>query len=206
MKVWYTSYGSNLFEDRFLAYINGGKVDGMTYPEIGCKDKTPPLIKKTYFLNANYKFIEHAKKWDDMGVAFISLKEPVTEKILVTSYLIEAEQFIEVMMQENSIDSNESKLNTSILDKSDKELFPGRWYSTLCYLGELDGYSSYTFTCDDLRFSKEGVAPAISYLNVILNGAYSSNVFTEEEVVNHYLRNNEVASKYSFEDLIKLFK
>ncbi|CAI5500851.1 unnamed protein product [Closterium sp. Naga37s-1] len=44
--VWYASYGSNMLEERFMCYIQGGAVDGMTHPCHGCSDPTPPRASK----------------------------------------------------------------------------------------------------------------------------------------------------------------
>ena len=41
--VWYASYGSNMSKERFLCYIRGGSVEGMTKRCEGCADPSEPL-------------------------------------------------------------------------------------------------------------------------------------------------------------------
>jgi hypothetical protein len=40
--VWYASYGSNLCKERFLCYIEGGSITGLTVELRGCKQKIVP--------------------------------------------------------------------------------------------------------------------------------------------------------------------
>lgn len=44
-KILYASVGSNLRTERFMAYINGGAVNGTHRIYEGCRDKTPPSHK-----------------------------------------------------------------------------------------------------------------------------------------------------------------
>src|SRR3990170_1609889 len=113
--VWYASYGSNLlYEDGFLGYIEGKVRRGCREPEKGCKDKTPPRTDKTIDIPFPLYFAERSSKWNNGGVAFISLSRDENNPTVGRMYLITEEQFIDVVKQENgnqeiSIDLEEVK-------------------------------------------------------------------------------------------------
>lgn len=47
MDVWYVSYGSNISENRFSCYIEGGIPEGSEKEEKGCENTTPPKKVKS---------------------------------------------------------------------------------------------------------------------------------------------------------------
>src|SRR3954449_2685541 len=71
--VWYASYGSNINTDRFLCYIKGGKPEGSSKVETGCKDPSLPIASSTFTMNFPLYFAKEAAKWESKGVAFIGL-------------------------------------------------------------------------------------------------------------------------------------
>ncbi|WP_232824218.1 MULTISPECIES: hypothetical protein [Paraliobacillus] len=73
--VWYASYGSNLNRDKFLCYIKGGKAEGSSKVEVGCKDKSLPIKEVTYKMNLPLYFAKNSVRWQKQGVAFIGLKQ-----------------------------------------------------------------------------------------------------------------------------------
>lgn len=69
--VWYASYGSNINQDRFHAYIFGEIPPGGTVSEIGCRDQSLPLRAENVMIDFPMFFAKQSKRWDNKGVGFI---------------------------------------------------------------------------------------------------------------------------------------
>ena len=119
--VWYVSYGSNLCLERFLLYIVGGTNKELNVSQIGCKDKSLPLMSR--MVNIPYKlyFARSSSRWNNGGVAFID--ETTQSNTIGRAYLITKEQLIDVQTQEGAT-----------------------WYDNKLYLGQIDGIVAYTLT------------------------------------------------------------
>ncbi|MDR3166470.1 MAG: hypothetical protein LBT93_00885 [Treponema sp.] len=118
--VWYVCYGSNLLEERFRCYIQGGKYQGKVYK--GCEDKTDPRRRRAAILPYERYFAQKSKFWDEGGVAFLDKDKPSV--VLGKMYLISEDQFEAVKEQE------------------------GRWYQTLLCFEKVDGHPVKSFTND----------------------------------------------------------
>lgn len=121
--VWYVTYGSNLYEDRFLVYIKGGKKynDKKIDP---CDDITPPRKSIRYDLPYNMFYAHHSPSWKEHPVSFLDISEPGFA--YGRAYLITKEQFKHVRKWEGK--------GTD-------------WYCDKIYLGEIESYSAFTLTC-----------------------------------------------------------
>jgi|GEM_PF-4448125 hypothetical protein len=69
-KVVYVSYGSNMFTERFMAYIAGGTPTGASRTYEGCEDKTPPSHKFVLTSNAHIGyFARNSTVWGEAPYA-----------------------------------------------------------------------------------------------------------------------------------------
>jgi hypothetical protein len=142
--VWYASYGSNMHEDRFMAYVQGGRPEGATRTYAGCTDKTPPVEDVPIRFHARPHFAMRSTVWSG-GVAFVD-PDPQAA-CLGRAYLITAEQFDEVVAQENGTP-------VSMADQIDFEqvLLSGTHrigdgqYETMVHIGDYEGAPVITFT------------------------------------------------------------
>lgn len=158
--VWYACYGSNLLEERFRYYIEGGyfPVNGRTYS--GCSNTK--LWKETELVNVKGElyFAKRSPSWNKQGVAFFDPKGD--KRVFMKLYKITFGQLKEVMEQE------------------------GGWYSHMDCVGlNEDGLPIYTLTSKE-RF--DDIAPCKEYLQVIEQGLLECGLDNEE--VMDYLEMN----------------
>lgn len=183
--VWYVAYGSNLCESRFMAYINGS--DGSIWPKArGCRDKTPPLRDITGEIRGSIYFAEHSKSWDNGGVAFYdpTLKDSIT---LVRMYLVTLEQFNDIFLQENGLDSGDITATISNLSVGSSVVHGTGWYREILRLDDVKGYLAFTFTSPVRKLQAVQIAPSRKYVEVIAEGLRSAHGKNESEALD-YLR------------------
>ncbi len=144
--VWYACYGSNLSEDRFLCYINGGVCEYNGRKYYGCMDKSAPLAAMPIDIPYRLYFGNKSDSWEGCGVAFL-YPEPDSKAITKgRMYLINYEQYTQVHEQEG--------------------LGPN-WYDKQIDLGEVDGCRILTFTNSNVRpFNM----PSGQYFRVMADG------------------------------------
>lgn len=97
-RVWYACYGSNLKEDRFRCYIQGGHCadNNKDYP--GCRDKS--LWKDNFWMSfpGRMYFGQRSGSWEGGGVAFYDPGLPGTT--IMRLYNISRAQLRDVQKQE----------------------------------------------------------------------------------------------------------
>ncbi len=182
--VWYMAYGSNLFRARFMAYINGS--DGSIWPKArGCRDKTPPLRDITGKIPGSIYFAEHSKSWENGGVAFYDLT--VTDSItLVRMYLVTLDQFNDIFVQENSLDSGDITATMTGLTVGSSTNYGDGWYREIWRLADVNGYPTLTFTSPVRMQEATLVAPGIRYREVISEGLKESHGKSEHEIAAYF--------------------
>ena len=165
--IWYVSYGSNMLEERFLCYIEGGCFeDGGSYNE-PCQDTTAPLEKIAIDIPYDMYFGNYSGSWHGCGVSFLD----TTQKghALGVAYLITLDQFEHVAAEENC------------------GRFPngqGEWYEDIIVLGEMDGIEMRTITNNKMRDYNE---PCEEYLNTLKRGIRENWSEMSEEDIECYL-------------------
>ncbi|XP_042420772.1 histone deacetylase 5-like isoform X1 [Zingiber officinale] len=200
IEVWYASYGSNMWKPRFLCYIEGGKVQGMTVPCSGSLDKSLPRSIIWKVLPHRLLFgRSYTRTWGKGGVAFLNPERDTSEKAHLCMYRITLEQFNDVLAQENSLHQEDGAiqrmvsplldvdiLNYVAKNKSTRlETIKDGWYSTVLYLGEEDNVPILTMTCSasDIQCFKSGEfptsAPSRDYMNTLVNGLVEGKQLTE---------------------------
>jgi hypothetical protein len=196
--VWYASYGSNLSRDRFLCYIKGGRPKGSEKDEVGCKDKSLPIREETLIINYPLYFAKKSIRWQKQGVGFIGLTKDEKYETYSRKYLITKEQFVDVVKQENNgveldVDFEEVKnLGYKTLRDS--------WYGTILYLGEENGFATFTFTGDadlDVPYTK----PSDEYLKMIIEGLKKSVQLNNTEILDYLLTKPGIDGNYSRDEI-----
>ncbi|WP_180960135.1 hypothetical protein [Neobacillus cucumis] len=199
--VWYASYGSNINTDRFLCYIKGGKPEGSSKVETGCKDPSLPIDSLTFILKYPLYFAKEAAKWESQGVAFIGLNEEPGCVTYSKKYLITAEQFIDVVRQENNGIEINFDLN-EVIKYGTKVFRPNAWYGNIVYLGEEKGYPIFTFTAPWDMNEIEWKKPSHPYLKTIIKGLKED--YTNKEIYHYFQSKQGIKGKYTDDELRNL--
>jgi hypothetical protein len=166
--VWYTAYGSNLCESRFLAYINGS--DGSLWPKTrGCRDQTLPRRNIFGTIPGQIYFAKRSRNWDNGGVAFYDPTLNDSE-IPVRMYLVTLEQFNDIFLQENDLASGDITAIVRGLSANSLAICGEGWYREIWRLADVEGYPALTFTSPVRVNDAELVPPSQKYFEVIARG------------------------------------
>jgi hypothetical protein len=175
-RVWYVSYGSNLLRARFLAYVQGGRVAGNDIEYEGCRDTSLPEGDVPMTIPYSLYFAGWSKRaWGGTSAAFISLASP-NPPSLARAYRITAEQFLDVVRQENAdgVAVEEFEVTAERAKQhGHAPLLQSGTYSELVYCGERDGEPMLTFTASEERDGPR--APSAAYLQAIGSGLRESH-------------------------------
>lgn len=103
-KVWYASYGSNLFPARFMLYINGGVAPGSEYLHEPSPSKEPLGGRFAARLPFRLIFGGTSLIWDGMAKAYLDpvATDDPAQHAIAELYLINRVQFEHVVWQENA--------------------------------------------------------------------------------------------------------
>jgi hypothetical protein len=211
--VWYASYGSNLLRERFLCYIIGGTPEGAKRNNTGSTDKTLPLEDRPISIQHPLYFAERSESWQDAGVAFISEERTDQAATLGRMYLITAEQFIQVVRQENGLEPDDDSLNFDILpytegeEETQEEFIIGTgWYGKVMILGRQDGYPIYTFTSPTSIHDRVPISPGENYLRTIGRGIHETYGFDQEQIADYFLEKPGVKGFWTKDQLLEQLK
>lgn len=166
--IWYASYGSNLLYERFMRYIEGGKLEGSTKAERGARNTAPPLKSMTYSIHHELYFAKDRSKWGEGGVAFIKNEQNNGITTYSKAYLITAEQFEDVVCQENQVHSVEIDYE-QLVEQGFIDILDG-WYGRLLLIGYKEQLPIVTFTAASNWSFSEEKKPSAAYASVILKG------------------------------------
>lgn len=201
--IWYASYGSNLNRERFMCYIGGGRPKGSEKTEVGCTDKTPPLLEETDIIRYPLYFAKRSNRWQKQGVAFIGLDEEEDAQTFSKRYLITADQFHDVVKQENN--GVELELNFDEIIRGRYQKVRESWYGTIIHLGQHDGIPVFTFTADwglDVAFTK----PSEPYVSMIMEGLKTIEGLRHADIMNYLLTKPGIIGEYTKEELEQLMR
>lgn len=164
--VWYVSYGSNMFMERFLHYIHGGSFGGCRDLP-ACKDTTPPIAVKTIEIPYGMYFGQYSPYWEG-GVSFLDVTDK-KGKALGIAYLVSKDQFRHIVTQENG-------------GHYPKD---GRgWYPNIIGLGIIGGFEVKTVT---KNIRHEYNEPSQKYLDTLRNGIRENWPDMSDEDIEDYL-------------------
>jgi hypothetical protein len=100
--VWYVAYGSNLSQDRFACYLQGGQPAGARRSYPGCRDRTPPREVVGLRIPGRVNFGGVSRVWGG-GLAF--LDTGADGEAVARGYLIGTDQLDEVFALERRYDT-----------------------------------------------------------------------------------------------------
>lgn len=201
--IWYASYGSNLLEERFLCYIQGGKPKGAAKSYLGCTDKTLPIDNEEIYICSEMYFAKSSRNWEDEGVAFIKTDFDEQQQTLGRMYLITKGQFIDIVKQETDFKGNLTIDFDGAISGGSLVFKKGSWYGNIIFLGNQHNNPIFTFTHQDniLPTTK----PSSNYLKTIIKGIHETyDHLNTAEIVDYLISKKGVAGNYSREDLEKL--
>lgn len=141
--IWYVAYGSNLLEERMLAYIKGTSFRGKE-PKGACEDASDPVGSVAVSIPHDIYFANKSSTWNRYGVAFLDVDE--SGRTLGRAWLITKKQF-----------ENLHKLEGRGED----------WYHRIVEFQPLLGIPAWTFTKENRENENE---PCQEYLDVIEEG------------------------------------
>jgi hypothetical protein len=199
--IWYASYGSNILEARFLCYIKGGKPIGAEKEYRGCHDKSLPKANDIIHINYELYFAEKSKTWDNGGVGFIKTEYNQNCITLGRMYLIQREQFIDIVKQETNntnnltIDFKKTIIEGSIIIKEKS------WYGNLIYLGEKNNFPIFTFT--NKETTKTFNEPSKPYLKTIIKGIKETYNHTNNEIAEYFITKSGIKGNITLPELTK---
>lgn len=179
-QLWYAGYGSNLYHERFIHYITGGKFRlGGSYLK-GCSDKTPPKENKPIKIPHCLFFAKRSPSWEGAGIAFISLKLESNKNNYTYGRMwkITQEQFLEIWKQEGK-----------------------SWYNKKLGLGQDDGIPIFTITSsDELEFHK----PSDKYLETIVIGLKETFYHDNETILKYLMEKPGIKNNFTRDKLMEI--
>jgi hypothetical protein len=204
--VWYASYGSNLSKERFMAYLQGGKAPGARFAQKGCTNPAPPLAERRILLLHRIYFAATSPQWEDGGVAFVRTDRDESAKTLGRMYLITADQFREVALQENRLKDYEVGWTVDWvgLERDGQARFGSGPYGTLLHLGREGGQPIVTATAvwNDDRAPLNRPSPR--YLQAIVGGLQEAYPISDEAAVEYLITAPGIAGALSEEELMAI--
>lgn len=199
--VWYSCYGSNLHEDRFMCYIKGGKPKNSTRVEIGCKDKTPPKENRAYKLNRPLYYAKNSPHWNNGGSSFVGQTPHKDNFTLSRMYLITKEQFIDLVNQENS--AKDIKINFEKAIKNQISKVADTKFGILLYIEHVDNMPVFTFTNEDEMGDSPFTKPDILYLKTIVAGLKEIYNLSNQQFVDYFIKKPGIEGNYTEVELLK---
>lgn len=196
--IWYAAYGSNLSEERFLYYINGGTPVGTTRNYTPCDDLTPPRETRPYELNFELFFARHADSWNG-GIAFIDNVQDNEINTLAKLYLISKTQFNHLAKQETqtpgvvNIDFEEAENEGRTVFKRPS------WYGLVLFLGHVENIPVFTLTQE--RTIESFTKPSEKYLMTIASGLRQTHNLSNDEIFHYFSKLKGVGEYYKFFEL-----
>lgn len=202
--IWYVSYGSNLLRQRFMVYIQGGRAPGGTRDQPGCSDHTPPIKDEAIEIPNGIYFGGEAMIYS-CG-AFIT-QQPGPRPTKARAYLITAEQFWQVVQQENnwphpikqpSISSIRQHKTAVLQDIGGKHA----QFTRIIYCGEKAGYPMLSFTAEHQHDQVK--KPSVVYLQIIARGLAESHGLTAAQIAQYFASIPGVAGDYTLSELVEI--
>lgn len=199
--VWYASYGSNLYRERFLCYICGGSFSGLGRTHEGCRDDALPQQDQMDRFPGRLYFSKHSEIWRG-AVAFVDQHDK-TSQFLCRRYLITREQFADVYAQENDLPPGRATVDFDAVEKNGTWDSGEGWYSRVVKLGVCDDFPVYTFTASDHEQAR--CQPSDAYVRVIVSGLTGDMRRRGIKAVAKDIRYS-TGFKYQFKNIVKLMR
>ncbi|RMH74456.1 MAG: histone deacetylase [Actinomyces sp.] len=169
--MWYVAYGSNMSRRRFLAYLQGGRVDGSSTLERGAADPTPPRASARLLLDRRLRFVGVSRRWGG-GVAVLEHRRQGGACTPARAWLIGFDQFTDVLAQENRWDEATAPRCPPLPDGPGSLVVAGEGlYGAVLVLGRAgDGRRVVTLTSPHPPENRAPNPPAPAYVRTIAAG------------------------------------
>jgi len=187
--VWYAAYGSNLSRTRFDYYLRGGRPVGASDGYPGCRDSSPPREDRHLDLCGDVEFAGPSQRWAG-GVAFFSAGPERRAKS--RAYLITAQQFDDVLAQENHVDPG--LINVGPANGKMRLQVGSGWYGLVVGCGELAAIPVLTIT---RAVALDVAAPSPDYLRHIVQGLREAHAMTDDEIVDYLAPKRGIAGSFN---------
>lgn len=106
--VWYAGYGSNLLPNRFLCYLQGGRVEGMARVNPGARNRAAFDDHEVGMIPGQLRFAgsftSWAKEGGRSGAAMLEPGATCATEVHAVAYRITVEQLVDVLLQECGFD------------------------------------------------------------------------------------------------------
>lgn len=185
-EVWYACYGSNIREERFLCYINGGTPPGALRNFVGCSDKSRPKQSKPITIDHQMYFAKHSPTWNGGGICFLKPEKDISARTLGRTYLINAGQFSDLVRQELKYEGEITIDFEELRDKGYYNCLDDGRYGLLLHLGDIDGVPVITFT-SEVYLKDEINKPDETYLITIIKGLKEIYDLDNREIVRYLI-------------------
>lgn len=221
-RVYYASYGSNLHQDRFRAYIEGGRPPGSSRTYDGCEDTTPPTDDiPIRYAGSRPHFALTSRVWRG-GIAFIDAQKGESASALGRAYNISIEQFDQVVAQENGgVGKKAAPVPLEEALATGRSVTGPGAYETVLHIGDYNGCPVLTFTAPfstrDALVREGSVArngtsmpvrtnkPSAAYVRMIGSGL--KETFGMDEIAQaDYIRGCPGGDRWSRQDLVKVLR
>jgi len=176
--VWYAGYGSNLSEQRFSCYIQGGKPTYGKITDNPCSDSDLPSENHPFTIPYRLYFALPPKKkktnnWGQGGVAYIEPNEEKNKDNWTKGRIwkISRDQYDEVKIKE------------------------GASYNHEIYIDNRDGIPIITITNQN-RLSNV-LAPSESYIKTIMEGLMETYDMDDDAIVSYLIEKEGIINKYT---------
>lgn len=185
--VWYAAYGSNLLTDRLACYITGGQppgADGKADP--GARDKAPPRDERAIFLPYQLGFAGRSKRWQGGGVCYLVGPRDASRQSLGRAWLLTAQQFEDLVRQENGDDSLSVDADDLEPDQA-VQVGSGAYGRVLC----VDRFDDIpVLTCTALADDRlvDARAPGAAYLRCVIAGLRETFALNKQGVKKYLKR------------------
>ena len=203
--VWYLSYGSNLQEERFMCYIQGGHPEGSEKDYKGCIDKARPKKWLPDEIRYPLYFAYPSSNWNG-GIAFIRTTELKEEAPTVARrYLITKGQLEGVAAQENSKCDGDTDyaIDFESLTVNGSLTIGTRLYDYLVLLGYDNGVPIITLTTSRMLAL---LKPSPEYVTVIARGLRETRGLLAEEACSYLFKKDGIKGNYEKSALLDIIQ
>ena len=173
-------YGSNLFYERFICYIKGGKFRWGGSIASGCTDKTLPIKNEPWKIPYGLYFAMSSRPWNNGAVAFVTTSRDESILTYGRRWKVTEEQFLEICTQEGE-----------------------SWYNEKIDLGQDDeGVPICTITSKyQLNLNK----PSDNYIKTIIAGLTETSHLNKKDIMKYLMKTPGIKDNFKEKDLEPLF-
>ncbi|WP_300433824.1 hypothetical protein [Christiangramia sp.] len=200
-EIWYACYGSNIREERFMCYINGGTPPGALKNFTGCSDKSKPKKSRTIKIDHEMYFAKESPTWNGGGICFLNPEKDPSAETLGRTYLINKGQFKDLVRQELKFEGEIIIDFEELIEKGSYNCMTDGRYGLLLYLGEIENKPVVTFT-SEILLNNEINAPDEAYLTTILKGLCEIYSLDKPQMI-EYFRDKKGIKNSKIEDRLQ---